>query len=179
MSVDGNSSSLTIALNENANVPNQIFESIKGNNITINLKVVDGIEWVINGSNIPKDFSSNGIDFKVAFSSGDIPTELLQSLARQNATNTPISLSYDGAFGFTATLKLNLKQAAHGQLANLFYYNPKTKALELQYIGTVDAGGNALLEFTHASDYVVIADNGDTLKAEIEKITVTPIPCNQ
>jgi len=39
------------------------------------------------------------------------------------------SLAYDGEFGFTATLTVNMESKNAGLYANLFYYNEQTKSI--------------------------------------------------
>ena len=40
-----------------------------------------------------------------------------------------LSLAYDGEFGFTATLTVNMEPKNSGMYANLFYYNEQTGKL--------------------------------------------------
>lgn len=51
-----------------------------------------------------------------------------------NKDTVELSLAYEGDFGFTAKLKLNINENNKGMIANLFYYNPVTKKLELQSV---------------------------------------------
>ena len=41
-----------------------------------------------------------------------------------------MTLAYDGEFGFTATLTVNMESKNAGLYANLFYYNEQTGELE-------------------------------------------------
>ncbi len=40
-------------------------------------------------------------------------------------------LAYDGEFGFTATLTINMESKNTGLYANMFYYNEQTGKLEV------------------------------------------------
>ena len=72
--------------------------------------------------------------------------------------STQISLSYDGEFGFTAVLSINMDAKNAGLYANLFYYNEKTGELEFICADEIAADGTTELVFTHASDYAVVID---------------------
>ena len=178
---------LVIEMKENTVVPASIFEAIRGEDITITFVVADGIEWVINGKDIPKadEGQSQGkdIDLNISRNEDGIPSDVMDELLNTKGPDSeeqedkvaiPISLSYDGRFGFSATLKINLESDNAGKVAYLFYYNPLTGKLELQGTEKVDEKGNTSFEFTHASDYVILLDNGETLKAEMEGIVVQP-----
>ena len=69
-----------------------------------------------------------------------------------------ISLDYDGEFGFTAVLSINMAAKNVGLYANLFYYNEQTGELEFISAGQIDPDGNVELVFTHASDYTIVVD---------------------
>lgn len=69
-----------------------------------------------------------------------------------------LSLAYDGEFGFTATLTVNMEPKNSGMYANLFYYNEQTGKLEFVSAGQIDSDGNVELAFTHASDYTIVVD---------------------
>ena len=69
-----------------------------------------------------------------------------------------LTLAYDGEFGFTATLTVNMESKNAGLYANLFYYNEQTGELEFISAGQINADGNVELEFTHASDYTIVVD---------------------
>ena len=67
-----------------------------------------------------------------------------------------MSLAHDGAFGFTAVLSVELKEAQAGQYANLFYYNEEADDFEFMCASLISSTGKAEFEFKHASDYVII-----------------------
>ena len=69
-----------------------------------------------------------------------------------------LTLAYDGEFGFTATLTVNMESKNAGLYANLFYYNEQTGELEFISAGQIDPDGNVELVFTHASDYTIVVD---------------------
>ena len=67
-----------------------------------------------------------------------------------------ISLAYDGEFGFTAVLSINMDKKNAELYANLFYYNEASGKLESICADEISANGTAELTFTHASDYAIV-----------------------
>ncbi len=169
-------SEITIDMNGSTVLPGAILNIIRGQKVTITLIIAEGIEWVING----EDFTDNeeeaplgDIDLRVDLDTDNIPEEIIRDLAGEDKNIRQISLAYSGSYGFKAELILNLDQDnKKGKYAYLYYYNPKTKKLELQSIGIVDTNGNTQLSFNHASDYLVVRDNGIILSELLDDITV-------
>ena len=80
------------------------------------------------------------------------------SMAYYVYSSLNLTLAYDGEFGFTATLTVNMESKNAGLYANLFYYNEQTEELEFISAGQIDPDGNVELVFTHASDYTIVVD---------------------
>lgn len=66
--------------------------------------------------------------------------------------------SYEGEFGFTAVLSIDLGRENAGLTASLYYYNESTGELEFICKDQIAEDGTASLAFTHASDYVITVD---------------------
>ena len=151
----------TIVVNMNGSsvVPGDIFDMIKGKDITIEFELDNGIIWQVNGMSVQKENISD-IDFHVALgeeASDTIPVDLINALTGERFSMN-LTLAYDGAFGFEAVMRLNVGEANKGLVANLFYYNVSTDALEFICADEIDETGQAELTFTHASDYIIILD---------------------
>ena len=149
---------VTVAMNGTTVVPKNIFDSIKGEDVTLVLEMGNGISWKINGQDITEP--SGDIDFGVtvgADAGKSIPVDVINNVTGERYSMN-LSLAYDGEFGFTATLTINMESKNAGLYANLFYYNEQTGELEFVSAGQIDADGNAELEFTHASDYTIVVD---------------------
>lgn len=173
---DNNTGSITVAMNGDTTVTQEIFEAVKGKDIDLTFDLGNGIEWIINGTDIPEGTEASqlhGIDLNLSMNTDSIPAELLDTLPETEQVQ--ISLAYDGSFGFTATLRLPVEEKYSGKFANLFYYNPVTNQLELQAVGEVDKNGNVEFPFTHASDYVIVMRNSSMLNDAIDQITVAPV----
>lgn len=151
----------TIVVNMNGSsvVPGDIFDMIKGKDITMQFELDNGIIWQVNGMSVQKENISD-IDFHVALgeeASDTIPVDLINALTGERFSMN-LTLAYDGAFGFEAIMRLNVGEANKGLVANLFYYNVSTDALEFICADEIDETGQAELTFTHASDYIIILD---------------------
>ena len=149
---------VTVAMNGTTVVPKDIFDSIKGEDVTLVLDMGDGISWKINGKDITD--AAGDIDFGVtvgADAGKSIPVDVINNVTGERYSMN-LSLAYDGEFGFTATLTINMESKNTGLYANLFYYNEQTGKLEFVSAGLIDADGNVELEFTHASDYTIVID---------------------
>ena len=151
----------TIVVNMNGSsvVPGDIFDMIKGKDITMQFELDNGIIWQVNGMSVQKENISD-IDFHVALgeeASDTIPIDLINALTGERFSMN-LTLAYDGAFGFEAVMRLNVGEANKGLVANLFYYNVSTDALEFICADEIDETGQAELTFTHASDYIIILD---------------------
>ena len=151
----------TIVVNMNGSsvVPGDIFDMIKGKDITMQFELDNGIIWQVNGMSVQKENISD-IDFHVALgeeASDTIPVDLINALTGERFSMN-LTLAYDGAFGFEAVMRLNVGEANKGLVANLFYYNVSTDALEFICADEINETGQAELTFTHASDYIIILD---------------------
>ena len=149
---------VTVAMNGTTVVPKNIFDSIKGEDVTLVLEMGNGISWKINGQDITEP--SGDIDFGVtvgADAGKSIPVDVINNVTGEHSSLN-LTLAYDGEFGFTATLTVNMESKNAGLYANLFYYNEQTGELEFVSAGQIDADGNVELEFTHASDYTIVVD---------------------
>ena len=178
---DDKKENLTVEMKNNTVVPGSLFKTIRGKDIQVSFLVEDGIEWIVKGEDIPETDPDKeqkewkDIDLKVTKNTDAVPSEAIDPLLKsEDITTIPISLNYEGEFGFTATLRMDLGSKNAGRTANLFYYNPNSGELELQEIGIVDKNGYSSFEFKHASDYVVMMDNGTVMEEELKGITVTP-----
>ena len=151
----------TIVVNMNGSsvVHGDIFDMIKGKDITMQFELDNGIIWQVNGMSVQKENISD-IDFHVALgeeASDTIPVDLINALTGERFSMN-LTLAYEGAFGFEAVMRLNVGEANKGLVANLFYYNVSTDALEFICADEIDETGQAELTFTHASDYIIILD---------------------
>lgn len=150
---------MTVEMNGTTVVPGKVLDAIKGKDVSIVFDMGNGITWTVNGKDISAD-TLGDIDLGVtmgAQAGKAIPTDIIREVSGERAF-VNLTLSYNGEFGFTATLTITLEKENAGLYANLFYYNPGTKALEFMSAGLIDENGNVALEFTHASDYTIILD---------------------
>lgn len=147
---------VAIDMNGTTTVPSDIFEQLQGKDIEIVFQMKDGITWTINGKDVT-DIRGD-IDFGVTLGSDAgkrVPVDIINQVTGENYS-VNLTLAYNGEFGFTATLTVNMEEENAGYYANLFYYNPENDTLEFMCAGEIEADGNVALTFTHASDYTIV-----------------------
>lgn len=147
---------VTVAMNGTSVVPKTVIDSIKGKDTTFVLDMGNGLSWKINGKEVTD--AAGDIDFGVTIGADagkSIPVDVINKVAGEKYSMN-LSLDYDGKFGFTATLTVNMEPKNSDMYANLFYYNEQTGKLEFISAGQIDSDGNVELAFTHASDYTIV-----------------------
>lgn len=159
---------VTVAMNGTTVVPKDVIDSIKGKDTTLVLDMGNGLSWKIYGKDITDAAGDIDFDVTVGADAGkSIPVDVINNVTGERSSLN-LTLAYDGEFGFTATLTVNMESKNAGLYANLFYYNEQTGELEFISAGQIDPEGNVELVFTHASDYTIVvdakimSDNGQT-----------------
>ena len=149
---------VTVVMNGTTVVPKDVIDSIKGKDTTLVLDMGNGLSWKIYGKDITDATGDIDFDVTVGADAGkSIPVDVINNVTGERYSIN-LTLAYDGEFGFTATLTVNMESKNAGLYANLFYYNEQTGELEFVSAGQIDADGNVELEFTHASDYTIVVD---------------------
>ena len=149
---------VTVAMNGTTVVPKDVIDSIKGKDTTLVLDMGNGLSWKIYGKDITDAAGDIDFDVTVGADAGkSIPVDVINNVTGERSSMN-LTLAYDGEFGFTATLTVNMESKNAGLYANLFYYNEQTGELEFISAGQIDPDGNAELVFTHASDYTIVVD---------------------
>ncbi len=154
---------INVDMNGSTVVPGDIFDSIKGRDITITFDMGNGIIWSVNGKSITTD-KADDINFSIKTGTNAIPVDIVNNITGERYS-IQLSLSHEGEFGFTAILSINLGKDNAGLTANLYYYNESTGELEFICADTVAEDGMVSLAFTHASDYAVVID-ADSMEQE-------------
>ena len=152
-------SKIRVNLFKTTKIPANVFESIKGKDVTVTYKVSDKASWIINGKDITGNVTAP-IDLGLVVGTSDIPKQKVAALADGNET-IQLSLNYDGAFGFEGLLRLSIGTDYSGKVANLYYYNEKTGKFEYYQAVQVKEDGTVDFKFSHASDYVIVLNDTD------------------
>ena len=147
-------------------VPKDILETAKGKDIDVVLNM-GGYTWTINGKDI---FSENlkDIDLKVTLDTDNIPGSIIQALAGDNPAKQ-LSLAHNGDFGFLATLTVNVGAENAGRFGNLYYYDSDGRLIFMN-AGTVTGEGMVSLDFSHASEYVIVMSEQQMSQAEADRV---------
>lgn len=133
-------------------VPKEILEAAKGSNVSIVLDM-GYYSWTINGKDIiAGDLKS--INLEVKMDTNAVPSRIVDVISDGNPTRQ-LSLTYNGDFGFKASLSVNVGAQNSGQYGNLYHYDSNNK-LVFQNAGQISADGTVRLDFSHASNYVIV-----------------------
>lgn len=148
----GNGTAVTVAMGDATVVPKGILEAAKGKDVDVVLQM-DGYFWTINGKDI---LSSNlkDINLKVIRNTEYIPSSRISQLAGTNPVEQ-ITLEYEGDFGFTADLTMNIGSQYAGKTGNLYWHDSDGRMIFMN-AGAIDGAGNVTLGFSHASDYAIV-----------------------
>ena len=143
---------VTVAMNGTTVVPKDVIDSIKGKDTTLVLDMGNGLSWKIYGKDITDAAGDIDFDVTVGADAGkSIPVDVINNVTGEHSSLN-LTLAYDGEFGFTATLTVNMESKNAGLYANLFYW------IIMNEPGCIDPDGNVELVFTHASDYTIVVD---------------------
>lgn len=145
---------INIVLDETGILPGRIVEEIKGKDIDLVIDLENGIKWIINGKDVknPKD-----VKLKASMTDITIPVEVINKITNETK-KIQIRLEHDGEFGYILKMEVELGADNNGYYAQLFYYNTKTNNLEFMNESLIK-DGLALLDFEHASDYIIVIDD--------------------
>lgn len=152
-------STIRVNLKKTTKIPANVFENIKGKDVTVTFKVSDQASWIINGKDITGNVTAP-IDLGLVAGTSDIPKQKVIALADGNET-IQLSLNYDGVFGFEGILRLSVGKDYSGKIANLYYYNETTGKFEYYQAVQVKEDGTVDFKFSHASDYVIVLNETD------------------
>ena len=147
---------IIVDMNGSTVVPGDVLDEMKGKDVTIVFEMGNDITWSVNGQSITDDRIGD-IDFSVTVGTNTIPVDIINNVTGERYSQQ-IRLAYDGEFGFTAVLSINMEAGNAGLYANLFYYNERMGELEFICADEIAADGRAELVFTHASDYAIVVD---------------------
>lgn len=138
-------------MNGTSNVPKMIFSALSGKNITLAIDMGKDIVWAINGNDVtePRD-----IDLGVRKDAQVVPAKVWKKTADGKET-VQLKLAHNGEFGLAAKLTIPFDSKNNGSYANLYWYDPETRTLELTDVGRIE-NGKAELTFTHASAWAVV-----------------------
>lgn len=151
-------------------VSKEILEAAKGKDVNIQLNM-NGYTWTIHGASILAN-NLKDINLKVIPDTNNIPGKTIQALAGDNPTRQ-LTLAHEGDFGFKATLTLNMGNEYSGKYGNLYYHDSDGKMVFIN-AGQISPNGDVSLEFSHASDYVIVMNDKEMAQTDVPA-SVAPI----
>lgn len=160
-------STVAIDMKGETKLPASVTKEIAGKDVTVELDMGGGMVWSFNGLDVPKGGVS--LDLGVKTGTKTIPAKVINALTGETTT-IQLQLNHNGPFGMSLKLSVDLGKKHDGLYANLYFYNPKSSALEFRSAGMI-SGGKASWVFDHASDYAIVID-----KESHEPMTFTDVP---
>lgn len=160
-------STVTIDMKGETKLPASVTKEIAGKDVTVELDMGGGMVWSFNGLDVPK--GGVRLDLGVKTGTKTIPAKVINALTGE-ATTIQLQLNHNGPFGMSLNLSVDLGKKHDGLYANLYFYNPKSSALEFRSAGMI-SGGKASWAFDHASDYAIVID-----KESHEPMTFIDVP---
>ena len=167
-------STINVDMNGSVVVPGDIFDRLKGKDITITFDMGNGILWSVGGKSITTD-KAGDIDFSVQTGVNTVPVDIVNNITGE-CYSIQISLAHEGEFGFTAVLSIGLGKENAGYTASLYYYNESAGELEFICSDEVAENGTVSLAFTHASDYVIAINGGGEEENSMEEMAQPQAP---
>lgn len=143
---------IQVNMNSKTTVSKEILEAARGKDVNVVLEM-DGYSWTINGKDIQAT-NLKDINLKVIKHTDHIPSSTVKALAGSNPC-MQISLVHEGNFGFKATLNIGVGSEYAGKYGNLYYHDSAGKMVFIN-AGQINSEGNVSLEFSHASDYLLV-----------------------
>lgn len=160
-------SAVHVDMNGSVEVPGDIFDTIRGRDVTVAFDLGDGIIWKVNGREVVTD-RARDMDFFVETGGSRIPADRVRQTAGEQ-DSVQLHLAHSGELGFTAVLCLNVGREYAGRSASLYYYQEDKGELAFMCMGEIDGEGIAELVFTHASDYLVVIGEPGTDGSEASR----------
>ena len=136
----------------------EVFETLAGQDITLDIDLGDGVSWTVKGSDISEDADFTDIDMGVTMGSDGIPVDVVNAITGER-DSVQITLAHDGAFGFTMTLTAPLGAENAGYWANLYHFNEEANAMTFETAAPIGSDGSVSLSLSHASQYAIVIDD--------------------
>lgn len=155
-------------------ISKEILEAARGKDVSVTLEM-EGYSWTINGKDIMAA-NLQDIDLRVIKNTDHIPSSTVKALAGNNPC-MQLTLVHEGNFGFKATLNIGVGSEYSGKYGNLYYHDSAGKMVFVN-AGQIDANGYVSLEFSHASNYLLVMSDQAMSQAEVPA-NLTPTGTDQ
>ena len=166
---------ITIDMGDETKVPAEVFETLAGQDITLEIALEGGVTWTVNGQDIPADANLDDLDLGVEMGSDGIPVEVVNAITGEHGS-VQIELAHDGAFGFAMTLTAPLGVENAGYWANLYHYDEDAEALNFEAAAKIDEDGSVTIPFSHASQYAIVIDTHSHATVDVSDLFIDIAP---
>lgn len=149
--------SVEITIDEPVELPAEVVESAKGKDVDIVINI-GSYQWTVNGLNVSDDTEIADVNLGVSENEGIVPEDITNKYVDEQQT-VEVNLEHEGQFGYTANLKVYIGTEFAGKMASVLHYETEGGRLAYQETVPVDSEGYAVLNFHHASSYMVVIDD--------------------
>ena len=153
----------------------EVFETLAGQDITLEIALEGGVTWSVNGTDIPADANLSDLDLGVEMDSDGIPGDVVNSITGERGT-VQMTLAHNGDFGFTMTLTAPLGKENAGYWANLYHYDEDAEAMNFEAAAEIDADGSVSLPMSHASQYAIVIDTHSHAAVDVSDLFIDVAP---
>ena len=159
-----------LEVKDNTTIATELIQGIKGEEVVIRVELENGIVWDIYGKDVTDNAAA--VDLNVTVNGNKIPASKVDKVEKLG-TVVELSIAHDGQFGFGATMKYAVGEAANGKYATLYWYNDG----KFEKIGSyIVEDGCVEFVFTHASDYVVVLADAEIADEVIKTGDISSMP---
>lgn len=146
---------ISVEMNDQTIIPSSIFTALKGKDVTVSLRLDNGVVYTINGKNVT---SAKDVNVITTYNTNRIPTSLVKkAYQKYNAVSTAQISINSNSFGAKAGVTVKFATKRAGCTARLYRYNPDKRTLSLVDTSTVASTGKCTFEgVAKGGDFVVI-----------------------
>lgn len=135
---------ITIDMSGETEVPGEIFEEVAGKDVDVTFELEGGLSWTVSGQDVPAGTSFSSVNLGVSMGTSGIPVSVINAVTG-GVSAVQITLTHDGAFGFTLTLTATLSRENAGHWANLYHYDEDAGAMAFETAVVIDSNGDVSL----------------------------------
>jgi len=153
--INGNEKGITVNLTSQTKVAKEVFSALAGKDEVLTIKG-NNYTWTLNGTSIKNVDAISELDLGVTLSTNVSQNTLPNGINKEEVV-IGLSLKHEGQFPGALNLEINAGKENAGKSLHLYYI--KNNTFELMGTYKVAADGKVVIEFTHASEYILTTQN--------------------
>lgn len=167
-SITENAREVVILMNGSTVVPKELLDVIRDKEKKATIILDNGVEWVINGKNIPENTETSKLqDINLA-------TALVKTTSSEENLAVKLTFAQDQELHFDITLRIPFEKAQIGKIANIYVENKTSEKPELHFVEKILFNGYMEVSLTKLQAYTLIISDKMIVGDILQSITVTP-----